>query len=225
MSTVRDARLDAAWKAAGVAELDRVAAQGRWGFALMLIGWIHLAAFLVCEAMHVSGILTNSYYAVTWILELVSVVLVIRIVAGRGWYRATPLAGILVRVWVTFLILSFNLTSLNTLTGLEHTWFKAPLATLSTFGFAATAYLVNPRFFIPAVQMYFTGLLMALSPSHAYVIYGVAWWLALQVIGVVLERRRHRVIASFCASDRAYGSELTATTYVLTAHPVREMAS
>jgi hypothetical protein len=181
-----------AWKAAAVADLDRVAARHRWGLALIAVGWIHLAAFLLCESMYARGILRESYYLAVWALEFAAALGAIRAIAGPGWHRSTPLAGVIAKVWATFLILSFNLASLNTLSGFEHDWFKPPLATLSTFGFMTMAYLVHRGFFIPAVHMYFTGLIMVGQTAHAYLIYAVSWWAALQGIGLVLECRRLR---------------------------------
>jgi hypothetical protein len=178
------------WKSAAVEDLDRVAARDFWGRAIIGIGWIHLIAFAICEQMFTRGILRGTYYLAVWSVELIAVLVLMRAVAGPGWARSTPLAGVIVKIWATFLILSFNLASLNTLSGFEHDWFKPPLATLSTFGFATLAYLIDRRFFIFAVQMYFTGLLMVMNPRHSYAIYGASWWLALQAIGVALERRR-----------------------------------
>jgi hypothetical protein len=181
-----------AWKAVAVADLDRVAMRHRWGLALIAVGWIHLAAFLFCESMYARGILRESYYLAVWALEFTAALGAIRAIAGPGWYRSTPLAGVIAKVWATFLILSFNLASLNTLSGFEHDWFKPPLATLSTFGFMTMAYLVHRGFFIPAVQMYFTGVIMVGTTAHAYLIYAVSWWAALQGIGLVMEYRRKR---------------------------------
>lgn len=173
-----------------VADLDRIAARDHWGLALMAVGWIHLVTFLLCQVMHSSGDRVGSHYLAVWASELAAVLLAIRAVAGRGWVRATPLIGIFVRVWATFLILSFNLAAMNTLSGVDYYWFKPALATLSTFGFATMAYLTTPLFFIPAVQMYLTGLLMVWAPERAYLTYGLSWWVALQGIGLALERRR-----------------------------------
>ena len=52
------------------------------------------------------------------------------------------------------------------------------------------------RYFVPAVQMYFTGLLMVRYPDWQYLIYGVSWWAAFQGTGVILERRRDTQDAS-----------------------------
>lgn len=181
-----------AWKSHLVADLERVALQSRWGLALMAIGWIHLAVFLVCQALYPLKELPHVYFVALWALELVANLLALRLVVGRGWIRSTPLIGVLARVWATFLILSFNVASLNTLTGWGFDWFKPVWSTLSTFGFATTAYLVNVWFFVPAVQMYFTGLLMVANPRWQYAIYGISWWLALHVIGLTIESWRAR---------------------------------
>ena len=180
------------WKTALAAELDHVALRDRWGLALMLIGWAHLGTFLICQAMFSAGLRNNLPYLTLWGLELAVNLGIMRRVAGRGWARSTPLAMVLVRVWATFLILSFNVASLNSLTGWEIHWFKPVWATLGTFGFATTAYLTSLWFFVPAVQMYFTGLLMVTFPGYEYAIHGLSWCLAFQGIGGILERRRAR---------------------------------
>lgn len=180
------------WKSELVADLERVALRDRWGRALMILGWSHLAVFVTCQILYTIGDRENIHYLGLWALELFTNLWVIRLVAGPGWYNSTPLAPILARVWGTFLILSFNVATLNSLTGFSIEWFKATWATLSTFGFATTAYLVNPWYFVPAVQMYFTGLLMILTPEWQYLIYGVSWWATFQGLGFTLERRRSR---------------------------------
>ena len=187
------------WKAAWVAELDHVAARDRWGRAFVAIGFIHLTAFLICHAMKVSGDRREWPYVAIWFTEFFAVLAAMRMIAGRGWYSSTPMAAMLARVWGTFLLLSFNLACMNTLSGLEHQWFQPALATLATFGFATTAYLLDVRFFIPAVQMYFTGLLMIRNPGHYYLIHGVSWCATLLTLGVILERRRAAVLARSAA--------------------------
>ncbi len=158
--------------------------------------------------MHSLGDRTGFHYVALWGAEIVTVLWTIGRIAGRDWFRSTPMAGLIARVWVTFLILSFNLASLNVLTGLHHEWFKPVLCTLSTFGFATMAYLVSVRFFIPAVWMYFTGLLMVSFLDQSYLIYGVSWCAVLQGIGWTVERRRARFfapIARSAASLQPYG--------------------
>jgi hypothetical protein len=196
------------WKAALVADLERVALRDRWGLALMAVGWVHLGFFLVCQALYSAGDRRSLHFLSLWALEFAANLYAIRRVAGPGWHRSTPLAGVLVRVWATFLILSFNVASLNTLTGFQVDWFKPVWGTLSTFGFATTAYLVNVRYFVPAVLMYFTGLIMVELPDWNYLIYGLSWWATFQGIGAILERRRARQHAAMREALRPEPSEL-----------------
>ena len=103
----------------------------------------------------------------------------LRAIAGPGWMRSSPAIGVVTRLWGTFLILSFNLVMLNELIGWETRWYKPAWGTLSTFFLASLAWLFSPRLFIPAVQMYFTALLMVCFRDQDNLIYGVSWWLAL----------------------------------------------
>lgn len=193
-----------AWRVELIADLDRVAARDRWGYAMMAIGAIHFAAFSLCELRYTSGDLREAPYVAIWLMELVAVLLTMQYYGGRYWWRASPLAGVLGRVWGTFLLLSFNLTTMNSMLGLDYPeWFKPALTNLATFGFATTAYLLTPRYFIPAVGMYFTGLLMVAFPRHAYIIHGTAWLLTLESLGVILERRRRRLFPQFLAARRS----------------------
>jgi hypothetical protein len=178
------------WKAGLAADLGRVAVRDRWGLALIAVGWLHLAVFLACQLLVWKDLLGGGPYLALWILELWGLFLIFRRVVGRGWVHRTPLAGVVLRIWVTFLILAFNAMALNSLTGWSLVWFKPVWATLSSFGFAAMAWLLNPWFLLLAVQMYVTGLLMALDNANGYLVYAFSWWAALQAIGLVLELRR-----------------------------------
>ena len=73
-------------------------------------------------------------------------------------------------------------------------WFKPVWCTLSTFGFAMTAWLVSRWFLVPAVQMSLTGMMMVRFPEHAYFIYGISWWIALHTVALALEKVRRKSI-------------------------------
>jgi hypothetical protein len=184
-----------AWKSALVVDLERVALRDRWGLALMVVGWIHLGFFLVNQAFYTPDSSRATLSLALWAAELFAALATIRLVAGPGWHRSSPLGGLIVRVWGTFLLVSFNVVSLNTLTGWTLDWFKPVWATLSIFGFMMMAYLVSFKFFYLAALMYFTGLIMVRYPGLNYLIYGLSWWAALQAIGLSLERRRRRATA------------------------------
>jgi hypothetical protein len=183
-----------AWKALLVADLRREARARPWGPAVMAVGWVHLASFAVCQAVYSACVRAPWVSLVLWALELAAVLAAVRAVAGPGWFRESPAVGLVLRVWVTFLILSFNVASLNTLTGLSSDWFKPVWCTLSSFGFATMAWLFGPRYLVPAFQMYFTSLLMVRFPGWNYAIYGASWCAALQWVGLDLARRRARLV-------------------------------
>ncbi len=178
-----EARLEG-WKAGLRADLDQTFAEGggRWSRAIAAVAWIHLASFLICQALSDPGLLRDPRHLCVWIGEFVAVLATLRVVAGPAWIRSSPAVGIVARLWGTFLILSFNLVMLNELLGWEMRWYKPAWGTLSTFFFASLAWLFSPRLFIPAVQMYFTALLMVRFPAAENLIYGVSWWLALMGI-------------------------------------------
>ncbi len=183
------------WRGALHADLREVGLRRPWGRALMAVGWVHLVFFLGCEAIYLWGHKSERYTLLLWALELGAVLLTMRLVAGRDWIRESPGIALVVRIWITFLILSFNFASLNRLTGWSVDWFKPAWCTLASFGFATLAWLFGIRFLAWAVQMYFTGLLMLQFPRFGYVINAVSWLIILQSIGWSLERDRSRRLA------------------------------
>ncbi|MDG3006908.1 hypothetical protein [Paludisphaera mucosa] len=176
------------WRAALREDMSRELADPRWPRALMGVGVVHLTAFVVCQVLAEPVSRRDLRYLAIWFVELVAVFVAMRLLAGRHWIRRNAAVNLVAKLWTTFLILSFNVVSLNSLVGIEHPWFKAVWCTLSTFFFASLAWLFSPLFFIPAVQMWGTGLLMATFDPYAYAIYGVSWCLAL--CGVAAHIRR-----------------------------------
>ncbi|WP_165248774.1 hypothetical protein [Paludisphaera soli] len=167
------------WRAALRADMGRTMDDPRWPRALAAVGVVHLAAFIVCQVLAEPVSRRDLRYLAIWFVELVAVFATMRLLAGRHWIRRSPAVNLVAKLWTTFLILSFNVVSLNSLVGIENPWFKAVWGTLSTFLFASMAWLFTPLFFIPAVQMWATGMLMAQFDPYAYAIYGVSWCLAL----------------------------------------------
>jgi hypothetical protein len=179
------------WRALLRAEIDQAIAHGqrRWSRALIAVAWIHLLAFLVCHALKSPSQASDPRHILIWFLELVAVFVAMRHFAGKGWFWSPPAIHLVGRLWLTFLILSFSLSTLNATIGWETLWFKAAWGTLSSFLFATLAWLITYRFLILAVQMYFTALLMARFMDYNNIIYGVSWWLALMAIAWTIRRR------------------------------------
>ena len=189
------------WKFLLMADLCEQAVRRPWGPAVMAVGFVHLAFFVVCQACYTAGVRAEWVSVALWGSEVAAVLGVMRAVAGRGWAHESPAVGLILRVWVTFLILSFNAATLNTLTGWSVDWFKLVWCTLSSFGFATMSWLFGTRYLVPAFQMYFTGLLMVRFPQWAYLIHGLSWCAALQYVGLDLARRRARLIARDAEGD------------------------
>lgn len=179
------------WKVLLHDELDQslIRGGGRWSRALMAVAWIHLLAFLVCHTLHSPSQDSDPRHILVWFIELVSVFVAMRLVVGKGWFWSPEAIHFIGRLWLTLLILSFSLSTLNATIGWHTLWFKAAWGTLSSFFFAALAWLITPRFLILAVQMYLTALLMARFMDWNNVIYGVSWWLALMEIAWMVRRR------------------------------------
>ena len=95
--------------AADVAELDRVALRDRWGLALIAVGWVHLAIFLVCQVLYARGDRAESHFLPLWGLDLVAGGPDPPAVPRAAVARADPaLLPLVARVWITFLILAFS---------------------------------------------------------------------------------------------------------------------
>jgi hypothetical protein len=182
------------WKALVRAEIDQaiVRGGGRWSRALMAVAWIHLLAFVVCHNLHSPRQDGDPRHIGVWFVELVTVFVSMRIFAGKGWFWSPQAIHFVGRLWLTLLILSFSLSTLNATIGWQTLWFKAAWGTLSSFFFATLAWLITPRFLILAVQMYLTALLMARFMDWNNLIYGVSWWLALMEIAWMVRRRERQ---------------------------------
>ncbi len=178
-----------AWRRLLLDEMRESAVRDRLARGLMGVGWIHLLCFVGCQAVYDPSILTDLRHPLLWLTELVAVLFFLRKSLGAGWIRSSAAINLAAKFWTTFLILSLNLVTLNAITGFELAWFKPVWATLSTFFFASMAWLFTPLFFIPAVQMWATGLLMVKLPDWCFLIYGISWWFALTGIAVWIRTR------------------------------------
>jgi hypothetical protein len=176
-------------------DLQRVIARSgtRWSRAFVAIAWIHLFTFLGCQALHDPALTRDLRVPLLWFAELVAILAALRVIVGRGWIRSSTSIKLISRFWFTFLILSFNLVMLNELTGWDVRWYKPAWGTLSTFFLASMAWLFTPRFFIAAVQMYFTALLMFKFKDYDNLIYGVSWWLVMMGIAYSISRQEQRL--------------------------------
>lgn len=192
---------DTTWRGALCADARRTLASGRWPAAFLAIGWVHLALFLFLQAIDDNQPHSDLRHPLVWLVELVVVLGLLVWAGGWRWYAASPAVAVLARMWGTFLILSFNLSAMNAQTGWSMNWYKPVWANLSAFFFATLGYFFQPRYVVLAVMMFFTGLFMLHLPEWDYLIYGLAWWVSIEIIGIGLLRRKRRDQAGDAATS------------------------
>ncbi|MFO0925468.1 MAG: hypothetical protein U0736_00285 [Gemmataceae bacterium] len=188
------------WQELGTAgqveQLRRRAWERNWGLALLLIGWLHLAAFLACYYLTiVCDYHEAPAYLSIWVGELIGLGLLFRLCGGPDRGPLPPLERFVVRVWVAYFLLAFNLGSMNTLRG-HHLFELFPaMASLASFAFLVLTFAVDRRFFYAVLVMFAAGLLMAAFLLHAFLVFAIAWWAVLNGIGVALWRDRRAALA------------------------------
>ncbi len=172
--------------------LTRIAHERRWGLALVLLGWWHLLAFGGCYYLTIAAEYHGlAGYLLIWIGELAGTWLIFRGCGGRrrADQPVAPLEQFVRRVWLAYLVLAFNLGTLNTLRGHRLFEFFPAMASLASFAMIVMSVTVDRRFFAAVVVMFASGLLMAANLLHAYLIFALAWWAILNGIGTVLLRK------------------------------------
>src|ERR1019366_7594921 len=95
-----------------------------------------------------------------------------------------------VRIWTAYFLLSFNLCSLNALRG--HIMFELfpAMASLGSFAFLVMSFVIDRRFYAAVLVLFAAGLLEAANLPHAFLVFGLAWWLVLNGVGIGLLWRR-----------------------------------
>lgn len=173
-------------------QLARLAQRRRWDLSLLLVGWLHLLAFSICHYLTI-GLDYNKAagYLAVWVGELCGVGVIFRLCGGpRPTDASPPLARFIVRIWIAYFVLAFNLCSMNTLRGSRMFELFPAMASLASFAFLVMAFTVHRRFFGAVLVMFAAGLLMAAFLHYSYLVFGLAWWLVLQGIGLSILRRR-----------------------------------
>jgi len=176
--------------------LIRLGLEKPWPESLAWIGLIHLIACLICHWLYRYVTIAPLPYLATWAAQFFANALVLRKRLGRGWIRSHPLVGLLTRVWITFLIISFSVTSYSEISADQanaFNWFKPAWASLSCFAWAVTAWIVNPWFVLAAVWTWAMGWAMVYRIADAYLIYGVGWAVLLWIVAAILIRQRKKL--------------------------------
>ncbi len=176
------------WKQTFIQQLTQTAVRDRWRLILWYVAGLHLLSFLLTQWMYDPSRDSDPRLLGVWVVELVAAWGVFRAISGRWGYPLDSAAGVILRIWITFFILVFNSVLMNVQSGWAIHWYRLAWPTLSTFGFATMAWLVNLGFLIPAVWMWVTGLILVRFPHWSYAIYAVSWSIALASMAVALGR-------------------------------------
>ena len=170
-------------------QFERLARQRHWGLALLLVGWLHLLAFSLCHYLTVAEDYHGaSGYLAVWVGELIGMGLIFRLCEGRRPAPTPfpPLARFVVRIWLAYFVLAFNLGTMNTLRGNGLFELFPAMASLASFAFLVMTVAVSRRFFAAVLVMFAAGLLMSAYLLDSYLIFALAWWIVLNGIGAAL---------------------------------------
>ena len=194
-------------------EFDRTAFRENYWLTYSLLGWTNM---LACAISHyfvqVLHIQDPWPYLALWIGQVV-VALAGTTLAGGSWKTdQLPLLAQVNRIGTVFVLLCFNVAALNVLLGLPVFELLPVLATLSSFTLLMLAMLLSPRLLLAALAMFLTGPLMAWFPKVGFLLYGTAWLLILQTLGVIFFCRRKRWLNQSSEPGHEALGALTATT-------------
>jgi len=172
--------------------LLRLALERNWPLCFILIGWLHLVTFACCYYLELQRFHVPLAYLGLWVAEFLGMLAIFRVCAGPrpASPRPQPLEQFVRRVWIAYFILAFNLCSMHTLRGDVYFELIPAMASLASFAFIMMTLVVSWRFFAAVLVMFSAGLLMAAFMLHALLIFGIAWWIVLNGLGLELRRRR-----------------------------------
>ena len=107
------------WKSGLIAELNRSAVRKRLSIGLAGVACINLVTFTMCQVIYVPDGRADFRHPLLWVVELLAVLAFLRKTLGSGWIRSSAAINLVAKLWTTFLILSFNLVTLNCAHGLR----------------------------------------------------------------------------------------------------------
>ena len=192
MSSDLQARYDAVRREM-VEQYQRTAALENHGLLYTLFGWQFLAAcFLAYYCLHVLDLQWRPLYFTIKVAQILLFVVTIRLVIGKRTGDRSPLELISKRLWIVYLLLCINIDFLNVVAGKPIATHLPALAVLSSFAFSFMTAMFSRRFMLAGNLMVPAGILMAIYADYAQLIYGVAWLVILQGLGLWfwLDRKR-----------------------------------
>jgi hypothetical protein len=182
----------AALHAEMVRQFERsVALAGHW-ILYVFLGFEHLGACVGSYSLQAAGVRLRWPYALLWLFQTGVALGAINLARAWGRVEVSPLQRYVSRTWIIFLLLCWNVAILNVLAGQPVFVFLPVLATLSSFAFLVLTSFLSRRFLPAALTMWVTAGLIARFPQYGFLLYGTAWLLVLETLGVVFFRKQRR---------------------------------
>jgi hypothetical protein len=179
-----------------VERLARTAARENHWLIYTLIGWEHLLACAVTYYLvEIVGVQRpyRQPYLVVWMYWVVVAWLTVHFVQRPIRGEKNPLAALIRRTWLMFFLLVGNVVGINLALRMPILVFLPVLATLGSFAFSVMTALVSWRFLPAGLLMFVTSILIAQFPTYGFLLYGGAWLVVLQTLGIALLRSKHRL--------------------------------
>jgi hypothetical protein len=177
-----------------VRQYERSVALGGHWVLYVLLGFEHLAACVGSYSLQAAGVRLRWPYALLWLVQSGVALGAVNLARAWGRVKDSPVQRTVSRTWIIFLLLCWNVAILNVLAGQPVFVFLPLLATLSSFAFLVLTSFLSRRFLAAALTMWVTAGFIARFPEYGFLLYGTAWLLVLEALGVVffLKQRRWR---------------------------------
>jgi hypothetical protein len=176
-----------------VEQLERTAAVESHWLMYMLLGWESLLGNVISHyLLHVEQVEASWPVTLTRIIQIFVTIFIIKLFIDRSTLEESPLEPLIKRIWFMYLFLCLNIGLLNAISGQPNFAFLPTLAVVTSFGFTALTTFVSRKFAAGGLFMFVVGVLMALYPGWAFLIWGSSWCLVLQVMGLVFLRKRRQ---------------------------------
>jgi hypothetical protein len=162
----------------------------RWWLVWIVMGLQIPISNAITQILISRGERRAGVHIIVWGVQVALVPLTIRLIHRRSGGRRSQRETFIWWIWTSFLLAACFVALLNTLLRLP-IFFTAPIIPLlAAFGFSMMAMAVHRVFLLAAVFFVACVILMTLLPSVQFYIYGAAWFIVLEALGLYFRPRR-----------------------------------
>jgi hypothetical protein len=163
------------------------------GIFYTLLGWQFLATYVLTFACHqLWEVQSRWIYLAIKIAQFSIAVATYFAIVGRGAGERSPLERTNKGLWLVFIAVCVFIDLLNIIADNRLFTFLPTFAALTVFAFAVMTRLFSRKFMLAGNFMVPVGILMVVFPQYALLLYGGAWFVILQGLGLWFWRDRRR---------------------------------